>query len=44
MGNVLTKLYDIIKALVDGKFYGSFTIKFEGGKIVHCIKEESFKL
>lgn len=38
------KLIELIKGLVDNKFYGSLEIKFEAGKIVVCKKEESIKL
>ena len=37
-------LFEIIKVLMETKFYGSFTIKFEAGKIVKCDKNESIKL
>lgn len=30
----LRSLFEIIKTLIENKFYGSFTIKFEAGKIV----------
>ena len=38
------KLIELIKDLVDKKFYGSLEIRFEAGKIVVCKKEESIKL
>ncbi|MCF6147285.1 MAG: DUF2292 domain-containing protein [Candidatus Kuenenia sp.] len=44
MIEILKKLNEILKHLMEKKFYGSFTIKFENGKIVHCEKNESIKL
>lgn len=38
------KLFEIIKELIDNKFYGKLEIKFENGKIVLCKKEETIKL
>lgn len=40
----LRSLFEIIKTLIENKFYGNFTIKFEAGKIVKCDKNESIKL
>lgn len=40
----LKKLFEIIKHLIETKFYGSFTIKFENGKVIQCKKDESIKL
>ena len=40
----LTKLVDLIKGLIARKFFGSLTIKFEAGRIVHVKQEESIKL
>ena len=40
----MTKLIEIIKGLTSGKFYGKLTIKFEHGKVVHLVKEESLKV
>lgn len=40
----LRSLFEIIKTLIENKFYGTFTIKFEAGKIIQCKKEESIKL
>lgn len=44
MINSVKKLFELIKSLMDNKFYGSLEIKFEAGKIVVCKKEESIKL
>ena len=44
MPEILKKLCELIKGLIENKFYGSLEIKFESGKIVHCKKEESIKL
>lgn len=44
MPETFRKLIELIKNLVDNKFYGSLEIKFEAGKIVICKKEESIKL
>ena len=44
MLETLKKLYELIKGLIENRFYGSLEIKFESGKIVHCKKEESIKL
>jgi hypothetical protein len=35
---------ELIKALIEAKFYGKVTINFQNGKIVNCVKEESIKL
>ncbi len=43
MNDSLKKLTAILFDLCKNGFYGSFTIKFEHGKIVNCIKEESIK-
>lgn len=40
----IKKLFELIRLLMDTKFYGSLEIKFEAGKIVVCKKEESIKL
>ena len=44
MSDSLKKLTAILFDLCKNGFYGSFTIKFEHGKITNCIKEESIKL
>lgn len=44
MFETLKKLFELIKSLVDAKFYGTLEIKFEAGKIVVCKKEETLKL
>ena len=44
MLETLKKLFEIIKCLIETKFYGTFTIKFEAGKVVQCKKEESIKI
>jgi len=38
------KLVKFIKDLIAGKFYGTFEINFEAGKIVNIRKIESIKL
>jgi len=38
------KLFEIIKELIDNKFYGKLEIKFEAGNITCCKKEETIKL
>ena len=40
---IINKLIDMLEALIDTKFYGSITIKFENGKIVIVKKEETIK-
>lgn len=40
----MEKLINLIKLLINDKFYGSLLIKFEGGKIVICKKEETIRL
>lgn len=40
----MKKLIEILAGLIDNKFYGSIKINFQNGKIVNCVKEESFKL
>lgn len=44
MFETLKKLSELIKSLVDSKFYGTLEIKFEAGKIVLCRKDETIKL
>lgn len=44
MLETLKKLIELIKSLMDNKFYGVLEIKFEAGKIVVCKKEETLKL
>ncbi len=41
---LLNKLVDLIKELIDKKFYGSIEIKMEAGNIVLVKKTESIKL
>lgn len=41
---MLTKLMNLIKELVERKFYGGLEIKFEAGHIVNIRKTESIKL
>lgn len=38
------KLVKFLKELIANKFYGTFEIKFEGGKIMTIRKIESIKL
>lgn len=38
------KVFEIIEQLVNGKFYGSFTVKFQNGEVVQCEKVESIKV
>ncbi len=40
----LYKLMDLIKELIDRKFYGSIQVNFENGNIVNIKKTESIKL
>lgn len=40
----MNKLIKIIEGLTSGKFYGKLVIKFEHGKVVHLVKEESIKV
>lgn len=40
----MKKLLEIIKGLMESKFYGQLILKFEAGKIVFCRKEESILL
>ncbi len=44
MPETLKKLLELIKSLVDNKYYGTLEIKFEAGKIVLCRKDETIKL
>ena len=39
----MTWFIDLIKKLQTDRFYGTLTLRFEAGKIVHCKREESFK-
>lgn len=40
----LKRLYDLLKALVDARYFGTVILKFESGNIVQVKKEESIKL
>lgn len=40
----INKISDMIKEAAYNKFYGSFEIKFENGKVVNCKKTESIKI
>ena len=44
MSDKCKKLYDMLKNLIDEKYFGKIVIVFNSGKIVHIIKEESLKL
>ena len=35
--------FDFVEDLAKAKFWGSVTIKFEHGRVVHIRKEENFK-
>jgi hypothetical protein len=37
----VARLADFIRQLVSSKFYGTLTLKFESGRIVRIIREES---
>ncbi len=41
---LLNKLMDLIKELIDKKFYGKLEISIEAGNIVNIKKTESIKL
>jgi hypothetical protein len=41
---MLSKLFDLIKKLMDAKFYGTVEVKFEAGNIVLVRKSETIKL
>ena len=41
---LLNKLIDLIKDLIDKKFYGNIQVNFEAGNIVNIKKTESIKL
>lgn len=41
---IINKIIEMFKVLIERKFYGSLTFKFEAGKIVHMVKEESLKI
>ena len=41
---LLSKLMDLIKELIDRKFYGTIEIVIQAGKFVHIKKTESIKL
>ncbi len=40
----MEKLFELIKKLIDSRFYGSIEIKMEAGNIVIIRKTESIKL
>ena len=40
----MDKIISLIKDFIERKLYGSITVKFESGKIVHVVKEESIKV
>ncbi len=44
MNDSLKKLVNLLFELAKNGFYGKFTISFQNGKIINCVKEESFKL
>ena len=39
----LKRLYDLLKQLVDARYFGTVIIKFQNGNIVNAVKEESIK-
>ncbi len=41
---LLNKLMDLIKDLIDRKFYGSIEVVMQAGKIIHIKKTESIKI
>jgi len=41
---MLQKLVDMIKELMEDKFYGKVELSFEAGKVVNIKKTESIKL
>lgn len=40
----LKRLYDLLKQLVDSRYFGTVIVKMESGNIVQVKKEESIKL
>jgi hypothetical protein len=44
MDTRINKFVQLLMSLTETLFYGTVTIKFEAGKIVHVKKEESIKL
>lgn len=38
-----TSLADYIRALTDQGFWGTLTLKFQSGQVIHVVKEESLK-
>ena len=41
---LLNKLIELLKDLIDKKFYGNIQVNFENGNIVNIKKTESIKL
>ncbi len=44
MKSQLTKLYEMLREILDSDFYGSLEVKFEGGRVTIIRKTESIKL
>ncbi len=44
MKSQLTKLYEMLREILDSGFYGSLEVKFEAGKVTIIRKTESIKL
>jgi hypothetical protein len=40
----MTKLYEMIREILDSGFYGSIEVKFEAGKVTIIRKTESIKI
>jgi len=40
----MEEVIELIKSLIQRKFYGELLIKFEAGKIIICKKVESIKV
>jgi len=40
----MDKLFDMIKKLIESKFYGTLEIHFESGKIVYLKKSQTIKI
>ena len=44
MKSQLTKLYEMLREILDSGFYGSLEVKFEAGRVTIIRKTESIKL
>jgi hypothetical protein len=39
----ISKVFTYIEALADQRFWGNLSLKFQGGRVIHLVREESLK-